>query len=146
MSFGARLATAFFCVVFGIGFGFAAATWPDSRTRWMLWLIAAFCFIVVTCCFPGKHSAITNRIVGGTVFLLYVVYLIQEIKEGQWASWSRAKPNVLNAFRGLIIWGLPAGYIMVYGRLPYNPFQVSPYADSEDTSESHDEDRHYLRK
>jgi hypothetical protein len=106
----------------------------------MLWGIGVLSFIVVASCFYGRHSAVTNRIIGAVIFLGYVAYLVDEIKVGEWFAVSRATPSVFNALLGLVIWGLPAGYVMISGHLPYNPFQGSPNPGEDDVTEACDED------
>lgn len=145
MSFGARLSIAVIFAVVGAGCGYAAIACPDSNARRILWPAAVLCFVIVASCFPGRHSAVANRIVGAVVFLTYVAYLIAEIKEGVWISSSSARPSVVRAVLGLMVWGLPAGYVMIHGHLPYNPF-ASPHVDEEDAAESYDANRRYLRR
>ena len=141
MSFGARLATAVVLVACAIGFCLAAP-YLGSEARPKLLICAAVCAVATTCCFPGKHAPVTNRIIGGVVFFIYVEYLVAEIRERHWFSWSRSTPCVKNALLGLLFWGLPAAYVMVRGHLWYNPFEKPRELTEEELAglESDDDD------
>ena len=139
MSTCGRYIVAVVCIISGIAFGFAAVLF-DDKTRWMLIAFAVVCFISTACCFPGRHLAVTNRIIGALIFLLYVVGIICAIREGELFSWPPSIPSVFSALLGMWIWGIPAGYVMIFGHLPYNPFEAHHETVDDETSDSEDED------
>jgi len=59
------------------------------------------------------------RIIGFTVFLAYVSYLIFELfREPAKPYANRSEPHWLNAIAGLVVFGLPGLYVAVRGRYP----------------------------
>lgn len=138
MSLGARLSIAVVLLLAGAGFCYEGFLFKDMGACHLLFVFAIICFISVASCFKGRHSALTNRIIGAFVFILYIAYIISEIYERKWFSGSRAEPSVYNAILGLSYWGLPAGYVMVYGQLPFNPFVKYEEDDTEPLNEDDD--------
>lgn len=110
MSRGAQVAIAVSALVFAASFLalalYAGALFPVGP--WPFVGLSAFCgAIAVACLFPGSRP-FTLRIVGVVIFLVYVAYVYD----------TREEMTVLRALRGLLIWGLPCGYLAIWGVFP----------------------------
>lgn len=118
MSRGARIAIAIVCALFGASFAASAAArlLPDV---WGLLALSGICWLGMASCIEGNHKIVASRIIAAVIFFTYVAYVISEASHrGKMFSWSLSEPCLMNALRGLFFWGLPAGYYMIYGRLP----------------------------
>ncbi len=140
MSFGARLTIAIVFMLVGAGCTYAAIDCGDRRACWVLWPSAFLCAVIVASCFPGRHSAVTNRIIGAVVFGVYLAYIVAEIKDRAWISWSRGTPSLLMALVGMWVWGVPGAYIMVHGHLWWNPFEKPRQLTEEELADLADDD------
>ena len=63
-----------------------------------------------------------GRFIGGTIFILYLLYLINEIIDGHFAVGRRSDTNVFNASMGLLVFGIPGllySIRAVRGKNPY---------------------------
>lgn len=106
-----------FMLLFGAGFGYAAATDIVPKNGWILWMFAAFCGLIAICCVPGRHVAISGRIVGATVFLVCGWYLASELLHPD-PYQGQSSPSLKNALTLFSLWGLPAGYVAIFGVYP----------------------------
>lgn len=148
MSTTSRVIIAIVCVASACMFGLMAAMHAVPRNNWGLWLLSAFCLVIAITCIPGKHTAVTGRLIGGVIFAAYVAYVISEIvaptpHRPYMSFWdallATGQADILNALIGLVVWGLPAGYVMIFGwdagLLP------GLYAHGENARSSKDEDQ-----
>lgn len=113
------MAAGIVCALFAAGFAYAAVAMPPPHNDWIMWAFVWLCLIGMVSCIRGVHTPVTGRIIGAVIFFTYVAYVISELSpRGKFFDWSEAEPCLINAIRGFIFWGLPAGYFMIFGRLP----------------------------
>ncbi|AIE85950.1 hypothetical protein OP10G_2582 [Fimbriimonas ginsengisoli Gsoil 348] len=105
------------CLAFGAGFAYASAMDMIPKNGWIGWVFAAICGLIAMSCIPGKHVAVTGRVVGGFVFLLCAVYVVSEIRNPG-PGGNRATPSLKNALALFALWGMPAGYVALRGVYP----------------------------
>lgn len=87
------------------------------KNGWFGWVLAAICALIAVSCIPGKHVAVSGRVIGGFVFLTCLWYLgTQYLDPGPGGN--RATPSFKNAWSLFTLWGLPAGFVAIFGYYP----------------------------
>jgi hypothetical protein len=82
-------------------------------------MCAGFCVLIAVACFSSVARGPAVRVIGSAVFLLYLTYLIFEIRKGIWRPYEgRASEHWVNAIWGLFVFGLPGLYVALRGRYP----------------------------
>lgn len=116
---------------------------PDSlteRNRWGIWGMVVFCALFPFVCFPGPLRSTASRLIGAAIFLTCVAYIVSEVGQPLPAlgTYRRSDPNLINAALAFVVFGIPAGYVAVTGRLP----GWTPQGQSSNTKgEALDEDK-----
>lgn len=87
---------------------FAVMVVPSAFDIPALWCFVVFLLLIAVSCFSQRARPIAVRIIGASVFILFVWYVIGEI----------GKPSMPRAILGLLVWGLPGGYVAVTGKYP----------------------------
>jgi hypothetical protein len=83
-----------------------------------------FCGLIAVACLSTASQPITIRIIGGTVFLLSVLYIVNQvlafssIGEELGNAKVRSRPSILNSVGFMLLVGLPSGYAALKGRYP----------------------------
>lgn len=105
------------CIVLGIfvllvGAGFIALGWFSGalmpRGPLPMYGLGAFCGVIGAACLIQGSRAVTLRIIGGLVFAAYAAFAYHSITTGTYPR----------ALAGFFIFGLPGGYLMIYGGYP----------------------------
>jgi hypothetical protein len=83
-----------------------------------------FCGLIAVACLSTASQPVTIRVIGGTVFLLCALYILNqvlaftsigdEIGKGK----VRSRPGILNSVGFMLLVGLPSGYVALKGRYP----------------------------
>jgi hypothetical protein len=83
-----------------------------------------FCGLIAVACLSTASQPITIRIIGGTVFLLSVLYIVNQvlafssIGEELGNAKVRSRTSILNSVGFMLLVGLPSGYAALKGRYP----------------------------
>ena len=141
MSRGSRWVLACFALIFGAIFIYSERVAP-SKSSVMAYGAAAFCGLIAVACFTRTRRGPAVRIIGLTVFLAYVSYLVYElIREPAKPYPGMTEPHWLNAIIGLVVFGLPGLYVTVRGNYP-TWGQGAKAFNGEMDSPSHGESHH----
>lgn len=110
MSTGARVALAIATILSAAGFAVIGIVFgPELPSGpWPFYGLAAFCGLIALACLVRGSRPMTLRIIGAVVFLAYVFYAYDSIGDR----------NFFRAIAGFVVWGLPAGYVAIWGRYP----------------------------
>ena len=117
------------CVLLGItlvilALGFAGVAWLSIGQEEMrlamigLPILSLFCIVGALACLVPASRPVTLRVVGGVVFLTFLVYLIEMAVDGPLLSRSKSTPSLVNAIAGFSVFGLPGGYVAIKGYYP----------------------------
>ena len=111
MSRGARIVVAIVTIVGAFSFALIGAFLGPALPAgsWPFYGLSAFCAVIAIACLVRNGRAITLRIIGSVIFAAYVVYAIVSI----------GNANFDRALRGLLVWGLPSGYLAIVGQYPW---------------------------
>ena len=116
MSRGARWLLGIFSLFFAGTFVLTASSSPHPLA---VWACAGFCVLSSLACFSSVARGPAIRVIGSVVFLLYVVYLILEVRKGLWRPYEgQGSEHWVNAIKGLFVFGLPGLYVALRGRYP----------------------------
>jgi hypothetical protein len=83
-----------------------------------------FCNLIAVACLSTASQPITIRIIGGTVFLLSALYIVNEvlafssIGDELGKAKVRSRPGIYNSVGFMLLVGLPSGYAALKGRYP----------------------------
>jgi hypothetical protein len=117
------------CIILGIAFGvltlgFGGAAMFISGLEEMRGVAKAmvamgpfYAIGSLACVFPASRP-IALRLIGGTVFLAFLIYLISMMVSGPLLGNSRAAMSLVNSIIAFSVFGLPAGYVAITGRYP----------------------------
>jgi hypothetical protein len=118
MSRGARWTLGSFALLFAAMINWSEHNTP-SRAPLISYSVLAFCVFIAVACFSRSWRGPAVRVIGITVFLAYVAYLVNELlREPTKAYAGESAPHWLNATRGLIEFGLPGLYVAARGKYP----------------------------
>jgi hypothetical protein len=67
--------------------------------------------------FPASRP-IVLRLIGDTVFLAFLIYVISMMVSGTLLGISRGDMSLVNSIIAFLVFGLPAGYVAITGRYP----------------------------
>ncbi len=70
--------------------------------------LAAFCIVVATACLVRKSRPVTLRIIGAVIFLTSAYFTYR----------SYGEKSFIHLLIGLIVFGLPSGYLAIFGKYP----------------------------
>jgi hypothetical protein len=105
-----RIVLGVLCAIIAAGFFWAASYFRSHPTTSStgLFAVGVFCALITAACLLPGVRGIALRIIGGTVFAVFVWYVIASI----------GSVDLLRALLGLVVLGLPGGYVAVMGRYP----------------------------
>ncbi|RYG27148.1 hypothetical protein EON82_00380 [bacterium] len=135
-----RLAIAIVGLVFAAGFLSVVFLYPPpSGATWPLYLCAGFCLLISMACLEGPAGRLAGRIIGGSVCLAYLAYLVGEIRTGNWFTPRQSGTSALNALLGLAFYGVPGGSYALTGRFwPFGKTHATvPFTSMEFEEELH---------
>jgi hypothetical protein len=122
MSRGACILLGISLAVLPIGFAWLvlSTSGPEAMRDIIIFTLIAgvFCAIGCLACLVPASRPITLRLIGGTVFLGCLGYVIGMAMDGPLLANSRGEPSLLNAFVAFTVIGLPCGYAAIRGRYP----------------------------
>ena len=110
MSLGARIAIGVVALLCAFGFLITALDPSSGLPAGPLvfyGMALLFVVIAIACFFPKSHP-ITLRIIGTVIFIAYVLYVLDSFHN----------QNLGRAILGLLVWGLPSGYLAIMGKYP----------------------------
>ncbi len=111
-----------------------------DRMFWPRWIMAGFTGWVGLACFVVALQPATARLVGLVVFGLSLMYLTAEIltlrELVDLLPGRQSQPSLWNSVSFFVLFGLPAGYVLIHGDLPD---WTHPPADPDD---DFDEEHH----
>jgi hypothetical protein len=110
MSAGARITLAIVTILCAAGFAVVGSyLGPELPAGpWPFYGLAAFCGLIALACLARGSRPVALRIIGAVIFLGYVAFAYDSIDEG----------NLFRAVAGLMVWGVPAGYVAIWGAYP----------------------------
>lgn len=114
MSTGARIAIA----IVGLFFAAMGAIMALESGKWAAWLPTIFCVMMSVACIRGRVGTVALRGTAASIFALCAWYLLSEVTQGDMGSGSRAEASLPNAIKAFVIFGLPFGYLAVFGFYP----------------------------
>jgi hypothetical protein len=94
--------------------------------------LALFCVIIVVACFSRGSRPVTLRIIGTVIFCVYVWCAVENL----------GRNNLVPALCGLVMTGLPCGYLMVTGRYPKWGEWSAAFNSEDETKRSADPESH----
>lgn len=110
MSRGACITVAIAMLLSAVGFMltgiFLGADLPAGS--WPFYGAAMFCVVIAIACLSKASRPVALRIIGTVIFLTYVDYVYDSIGE----------ENLRQAIVGFFWWGLPSGYLTIWGQWP----------------------------
>jgi hypothetical protein len=110
MSRGARLTLAIVTLLSAVGFFltgyFLGAELPAGS--WPFYGMSAFCGVIAVACLAQSSRPLTLRVIGSVIFLSYVIYAFDSFGDR----------DFLRALIGFVWWGLPSGYLAIWGEYP----------------------------
>jgi hypothetical protein len=83
-----------------------------------------FCGVIAVACLSTSSQPVTIRIIGGTVFLLSALYILNQvlafssIGDELGRAKVRSRPGIYNSVAFMLLVGLPSGYAALKGRYP----------------------------
>jgi hypothetical protein len=83
-----------------------------------------FCGLIAVACLSTASQPVTIRIIGGTVFLLCALYILNQVMafssigDELGKGKVRSRPSLLNSVGFMLLVGLPSGYAALKGRYP----------------------------
>ena len=90
-----------------------------STNQVISWVLAGFCVLIALACFSRTARAPALRVIGATIFLGYLFYLVSELRKGIFRPYpGGSSPHWLNAVEGLLVFGLPGLYLALRGIYP----------------------------
>ena len=109
MSFGSRLVIALVSLVCALMFWLTALDTSGLPAGPIVFYGMAFiCVIIAIACLLPKSHPITLRIIGITIFSIYALYVAD----------SRTPKTLIQAFMGFLTFGMPSGYLAIFGTYP----------------------------
>jgi hypothetical protein len=110
MSSGPRMLLGVACLVIAIGFAAVGALYGTIMLKGPLPMYAAgvFSALVSLACFSPQSRPVALRFISITVFIVCCGYV--------YSSWGQ--PNIANALRAFIVFGLPSGFVTLWGFYP----------------------------
>ena len=107
MSASARLVLGLVSLLLALGFVYAGSLFQSdpSTNHVAAYALAIFCVLIAVACLIRRSQPITLRILGVVVLIAYTWYVV----DGS---------DVLRALVGLVVFGLPAAYVVVTGKYP----------------------------
>jgi TonB family protein len=89
-----------------------------SKTpQWQGWLPSAFCITISMVCIPGIVGRVASRVLGASIFLLCCLYVSFAFAPDSELT-ERGHMSPVNALCAFFFFGLPAGFVAVFGHLP----------------------------
>jgi hypothetical protein len=110
MSKGARITLGIAALLIGVCFAYMAPTLGQNTPVGPLpfFGLALFCGAIALACFVKSCRGLALRFIGAVVLLSFLAYAIGEFGEDGFGK----------AVLGLVVFGLPSGYIAVTGKYP----------------------------
>lgn len=123
MSLGGRIILAVACFLIAVAFAVLGAFYGDffPQGGGTFYGLAAFCFLISLACMVSASRPIALRLIAAVVFVCFALYVFDTF----------GKPNFWRALAGFVVFGLPAGYVVLQGKYPgwgraAEAFGVSP--------------------
>lgn len=134
LSKGSRIAIGIVALVSALFFLLSALD-PDSPFPGgplAFYGLAILCVVIaIACIFPKSHP-VTLRIIGTTIFVAYTSYLVH----------SFGSPGFFRALAGMFVFGIPSGYLAIFGKSPTWDAIAKDFKAKEDKDTSdRDEDK-----
>ena len=110
MSKGSRIAIGLVAAISAIGFWMTARNPPEHLPNGAMefyGMTVLAITIAIACFFPKTHP-VTLRIIGTSIFVGYVAYVVDSFQTRE----------LIRAIVGLILWGIPSGYLAIMGTYP----------------------------
>ena len=105
LSLGARIVLGLVSGLFGVVMLSIA---PPTDKAIYFYLFGAFClFIAIACFTTGRLRQCVGSAVGSAVFIIGLIYLLDEVTAGAYWSGRHSEPSVINALLFLFFIGLP---------------------------------------
>lgn len=111
-------------VIIGMACGFSAIIFTllafgtsPAENPWVPGILAVMCYAVCATCIPGKHVKVTSRIIGGVGLFFSIAYIVAEILSPT-PQRGHSDPNLWYAILFFLVWGIPSGFVMIYGFYP----------------------------
>jgi len=118
MSQGARWVIGIFSGLFALMMFYSERTAP-SNAPVVGYLVGAFCVAITMACFSKVLRSPALRVIGATVFVATVAYLVDELLTEPGKTYSgTSEPHWLNAIFALITFGLPGLFVTLHGVYP----------------------------
>ncbi len=114
MTGGARWTLGTAAGVFALIMVFAERTAP-SNAPWVGYAFAGFCLLISVACFSARLRGIVVRVIGASVFLTFMSYLVSELAAAHYAL---RESHWVRAAVGLAVFGLAGLYVTIWGRYP----------------------------
>lgn len=93
----------------------APALGPGTKP-WGLYLVADFCGLISIACLIPKWKAVAIRLIGASIFLVSIMYVIDQLGGPFYTN--RSSPSLVNSVLFFLVFGLPSGYVMIFGIYP----------------------------
>lgn len=137
MSSAARIILGVALVLIALGFlallpVFAQAgdAFPPTAV-YAIGFLAVFCGLGAVACFSSASHPVAIRIIGGTIFVVSLMYMASQVgggaprpgpaaagKKAGPAPARRSQPSLINSLLFFVLVGLPSGYAAAVGRYP----------------------------
>ncbi len=105
LSLGARIFLGVVAGLFGIVMFLVA---PPTEKAIFFYLFGTFCLLISVACFTqSRLRQFVGSVLGSSIFVLGLVYLIAEVSGGSLWSGRRSEPSVFNAALYLVFIGIP---------------------------------------
>jgi hypothetical protein len=116
MSRGASITLGIACLLCGIGFLFVPFMGVGASPVGVV-AIAIFCFLISSACLIPSSRQVTLRLIALIVLGVCLVY-VWTTRNAQWWPSQAGQPSLGRATMALIVFGLPAAYVVVRGAYP----------------------------
>lgn len=121
MSAFSRWTIAVFCILGTIGLVVVCiSSGVEPGQQRAFGVLGVFLMLIAVACFPGPGRAVAVRLLGATVFAVCVGYIFTESRHPLPAiqNYRRSEPNPINAVIAFLLFGLPGGYVALWGKFP----------------------------
>jgi peptidoglycan/LPS O-acetylase OafA/YrhL len=142
MSRPSRWVLGCFALLFAAIFIYSEHLEPSNNSP-LVYGVAAFSGLIAVACFTQKWRGLAVRVIGFTVFLAYVSYLVFElVREPAKPYAGETEPHWLNAIIGLVVFGLPGLYVTARGKYPAWGNGAKAFNGEMDSPSDEDEESH----
>ncbi len=127
LSLGARLMLGSISGLFGLIMIMVA---PDNDKAIFHYLFGAFCLLItLACCTQGRVRQFIGSIIGATIFVLGLAYLVSEIAAAEFGYRGRSQPSVLSALGYVFFIGIPGAAYAFKARFGFGQRRNSHVGD-----------------